>query len=146
MVISDLVTDKEVGLESANSDKWCSCIDGALTNDNYIDRIRRAGFKNIEILQEYEIHTNDVNAFLNEECVGNITNADYSTLATDAYDAYVNFCVKRQTRPLDMAPFGKKLADKGIYNQRHKIGGQSEHYYNCMNLIRSMRSREQSSL
>jgi hypothetical protein len=54
--------------------------------------------------------------------------------------------VKRQTRPLDMAPFGKKLADKGIYNQRHKIGGQSEHYYDGMKLIWSMRSREQSSL
>jgi len=52
MVISDLVTDKEVGLESANSDKWCSCIDGALTKANYMDSIRKAGFKNIEILQE----------------------------------------------------------------------------------------------
>ena len=52
MVISDLVTDKEVGLESANSDKWCSCIDGALTKANYIDSIRKAGFKNIEILKE----------------------------------------------------------------------------------------------
>ena len=52
MVISDLVTSKEVGLESANSDKWSSCIDGALTKDNYIYSIRKAGFKNIEILQE----------------------------------------------------------------------------------------------
>ncbi|HET7148571.1 MAG TPA: arsenite methyltransferase [Candidatus Nitrosopolaris sp.] len=52
MVISDLVTSKEIGLESANSDKWCSCIDGALTKANYMDSIRKAGFKNIEILQE----------------------------------------------------------------------------------------------
>ena len=31
MVISDLVTSKEVDLESVNSEDWCSCIDGALT-------------------------------------------------------------------------------------------------------------------
>jgi SAM-dependent methyltransferase len=52
MVISDLVTSKEVGLDSANSEEWCSCIDGALTKENYIDSIRKAGFKNIEIAQE----------------------------------------------------------------------------------------------
>ncbi len=52
MVISDLVTSKEVGRESANSEDWCSCIDGALTKENYIDSIRKAGFINIEILHE----------------------------------------------------------------------------------------------
>ena len=31
MVISDLVSDKEVSRDSVDSDKWCSCIDGALT-------------------------------------------------------------------------------------------------------------------
>ena len=52
MVISDLVTNKEVGLESVNSKDWCSCIDGALTKENYIDSISKAGFNNIEISQE----------------------------------------------------------------------------------------------
>jgi arsenite methyltransferase len=52
MVISDLVTGKEVGLDSANSEDWCSCIDGALTKENYIDSIRKAGFDNIMVLQE----------------------------------------------------------------------------------------------
>lgn len=52
MVISDLVTSKEVDRESANSEDWCSCIDGALTKENYIDSIRKAGFINIEILHE----------------------------------------------------------------------------------------------
>ena len=52
MVISDLVTSKEVDVESANSEDWCSCIDGALTEENYIDSIRRAGFVNVEILDE----------------------------------------------------------------------------------------------
>ena len=52
MVISDLVTSKEVDLESVNSENWCSCIDGALTKENYIESIRKAGFNNIETLQE----------------------------------------------------------------------------------------------
>jgi arsenite methyltransferase len=52
MVISDLATSKEIDPESADSDKWCNCIDGALTKQNYIDSIRKAGFKVIKILQE----------------------------------------------------------------------------------------------
>jgi len=52
MVISDLVTSKEVGLESADIEEWCSCIDGALTKENYIASIRQVGFKSAEVLQE----------------------------------------------------------------------------------------------
>ena len=52
MVISDLVTSKEVSPESTDSDKWCSCIDGALTKEPYLDSIRKAGFSNIEVLEE----------------------------------------------------------------------------------------------
>jgi arsenite methyltransferase len=52
MVISDLVTTKEVELEAANAGDWCSCIDGALTKVNYLDSIRKAGFKSVEVLQE----------------------------------------------------------------------------------------------
>ena len=52
MVISDLVTSKEVDPESADSDKWCSCIDGALTKEHYLDSIRMAGFSDTEVLEE----------------------------------------------------------------------------------------------
>src|SRR6476660_2313052 len=52
MVISDLVTDKEIAANSIDAESWCSCIDGALTKDNYIKSITEAGFKNIEILDE----------------------------------------------------------------------------------------------
>lgn len=52
MVISDLVTSKEMDKDSVNADNWCSCIDGALTKDNYIDAIRKAGFTNVEVLDE----------------------------------------------------------------------------------------------
>jgi arsenite methyltransferase len=52
MVISDLVTDKEVQESSINSDKWCSCIDGTLTKENYIKSINQSGFKDVCLLQE----------------------------------------------------------------------------------------------
>ena len=37
---------------SINAEKWCSCIDGALTKENYIESIRKAGFTDIEVLDE----------------------------------------------------------------------------------------------
>ena len=52
MVISDLVTDKEVHGDSVDSEKWCNCIDGALTKENYLESIRKGGFQNPEILEE----------------------------------------------------------------------------------------------
>ena len=52
MIISDLVTSREMDLDSVNTDNWCSCIDGALTKENYIDSVAKAGFTNIEILNE----------------------------------------------------------------------------------------------
>jgi arsenite methyltransferase len=52
MVISDLVTNEEVQSDSVNAEKWCGCIDGALTRENYIQSIKDAGFKNVEILNE----------------------------------------------------------------------------------------------
>jgi SAM-dependent methyltransferase len=52
MVISDLVTDKEVHDDSVDSEKWCNCIDGALTKENYLESIRKSGFQNPEILEE----------------------------------------------------------------------------------------------
>jgi len=59
MVISDLVTNKEVGLESATSEEWCSCIDGALTKENYMNNIREAGFNSIGIAQEAPYNETD---------------------------------------------------------------------------------------
>jgi arsenite methyltransferase len=63
MVISDLVTDAEVAQADADIEKWCSCIDGALTNEHYIDSIRQAGFQNIKVLNEqlYTVEDGDGN-------------------------------------------------------------------------------------
>ena len=52
MVISDLITDQELSDEQVNSEKWCECIDGALTKENYLSCIRDAGFEKINILEE----------------------------------------------------------------------------------------------
>jgi arsenite methyltransferase len=52
MIISDLVTSKEVHGKAVNADDWCSCIDGALTKENYTNSIKEAGFQNLRILNE----------------------------------------------------------------------------------------------
>lgn len=52
MIISDLVTSMEVPPENANADKWCGCIDGALTRENYLQSIRKAGFDDVEVLSD----------------------------------------------------------------------------------------------
>ncbi|MGD9534612.1 MAG: methyltransferase domain-containing protein [Candidatus Nitrosocosmicus sp.] len=52
MIISDLATSKEIDRNSIDISNWCSCIDGALTKDNYLNAIRKAGFVDIEILDE----------------------------------------------------------------------------------------------
>ena len=58
MIISDLVTSKEVHGDSVNPEDWCSCIDGALTKENYINSIREAGFSDVRTLNE-QIYLND---------------------------------------------------------------------------------------
>lgn len=50
MVISDLVTDKELEQDQINAEQWCSCIDGALTQEHYIESIKKAGFHDISVL------------------------------------------------------------------------------------------------
>src|SRR5688500_16607480 len=40
MVISDLITTKEISKVDINTNNWCSCIDGALTKENYLKSIR----------------------------------------------------------------------------------------------------------
>jgi hypothetical protein len=52
MMISDMVADKEVDKDAVDPEKWCGCIDGALTKENYLDSIRKAGFKNVQVIEE----------------------------------------------------------------------------------------------
>jgi putative DNA primase/helicase len=94
--------------------------------------------------RDYEENTNDVNAFLYQKCIVDITNPEYSTLATDAYASYVNFCVARGTHSVDMNVFGKKLAARGIYNVRHRDDGSREAYYDGLKLREHLRGSNQA--
>lgn len=47
-----MVTSREVEKAIINEANWCGCLDGALTKDNYLDSIKKAGFTNVEILEE----------------------------------------------------------------------------------------------
>ena len=58
MIISDLVTSKEVRGDSVNPEDWCSCIDGALTKENYINSIKEAGFSDVKTLNE-QVYINE---------------------------------------------------------------------------------------
>jgi arsenite methyltransferase len=68
MVISDLVTDTEIAPADADVERWCGCIDGALTKEHYIDSIRQAGFQNIDVLSEQ--------LYLDEDDNGNQRNGE----------------------------------------------------------------------
>lgn len=76
MIISDLVTSKEVHGESVNAEDWCSCIDGALTKENYINSIKEAGFQNVRILNEktYMEPDNKSDRKITSVVIGAVTN------------------------------------------------------------------------
>lgn len=76
MIISDLVTSKEVHEDSVNSEDWCSCIDGALTKENYIKSIEQAGFQYVRILDEktYMEPDNKSDRKITSVVIGAVTN------------------------------------------------------------------------
>ncbi|MCW4053946.1 MAG: arsenite methyltransferase [Candidatus Bathyarchaeota archaeon] len=53
IMISDIVTEEELPEEVRKSfDAWAGCIAGALEKGQYLDTIRRVGFKNVNIVSE----------------------------------------------------------------------------------------------
>ena len=51
IMISDLVTEGELPEEVRKSfDAWAGCIAGALEKDDYLDKIKQAGFENIKVV------------------------------------------------------------------------------------------------
>jgi arsenite methyltransferase len=53
IMISDLVTEGELPEKVRKSfDAWAGCVAGALEKDQYLNTIRRAGFKNVRIVSE----------------------------------------------------------------------------------------------
>ncbi len=65
--ISDIVTEGEVP-ESIRRDfeKWAGCISGALDREVYLDKLRRAGFKAVDVIDQlaYEAYKTDTFAAL----------------------------------------------------------------------------------
>jgi len=53
IMISDIVTEAELPKEVRKSfEAWAGCVAGALEKNEYLDTIRRAGFKNVKIVSE----------------------------------------------------------------------------------------------
>ncbi len=53
IMISDLVTEGNLPDEIKKSfDAWAGCVAGALEKNDYLDKIRKAGFKNVRIVSE----------------------------------------------------------------------------------------------
>ena len=53
ILVSDIVTDGEIPTEiRKNFQAWAGCIAGALDKQEYIDTIKKAGFKDVEIVSE----------------------------------------------------------------------------------------------
>jgi len=69
LMVSDLVTEGEIPEEVRKSfDAWASCIGGALEKQQYLEGIRKAGFKDVRIVSE---NTYDIN--VTGELKGKIT-------------------------------------------------------------------------
>ena len=53
VLVSDIVTEGQLPDEiKKNFDAWASCIGGALEKSEYLETIRRAGFRNVEIVSQ----------------------------------------------------------------------------------------------
>ena len=99
--------------------------------------IANGGFRNKtidQVKQEYEENTSDVSAFLIQECIVDTQNPEYSTLATDLYAAYVNFCKGRRALPFEMNIFDRELSKHGIHNARYREHGECERYYDVIEI------------
>jgi arsenite methyltransferase len=62
LMVSDIVTKGKLPEDIRKSfDAWAGCIAGALEKNEYIDTIKKAGFKNVKIISEkiYAIDISD---------------------------------------------------------------------------------------
>jgi P4 family phage/plasmid primase-like protien len=95
-----------------------------LRNDN--------GFKDIsveKVRKKYEEKSNTVKAFLDSECIIDISDPLCDVLTTDMYAAYCKFCKDNNERSVDMSVFGKQLAQFGIERKQMKRNGDKSYYY-----------------
>jgi putative DNA primase/helicase len=105
------------------------------------------GFKDIsveKVRKEYEYNANTVKAFLEENCVIDLTSPEYSIPTVYLYNEYENFCKAKQTKPLEMNVFGSKLKEFGIEKDRIRSHGDREYHYFGVKLRSDLRGPNQS--
>ena len=61
IIISDLITTKEIKKDCIDPNNWCSCIDGALTKENYLRSITDANFKKYRDIKRKKTYMNEHN-------------------------------------------------------------------------------------
>ncbi|MCC7559253.1 MAG: arsenite methyltransferase [Methanobacterium sp.] len=77
ILISDIVTEGELPDETRKSfQAWSECTAGAMEKEEYLETIRKAGFKDVEIIEEHFFTEKD----LDERLVGKITSVQVRAL------------------------------------------------------------------
>ncbi len=67
VLVSDIVTEGQLPEEiKRNFDAWASCIGGALEKKEYLETIRRAGFRNVEIVSQQTYYEPGLHEILQE--------------------------------------------------------------------------------
>ena len=87
-----------------------------------------------KVKKEYEQKADHVSRYLQEYCIIDSTERDYSTKTAELYSHYVRICREiMQVRELDENVFGSKLVEHGVLHKRRRIkkgeGGRLEYVY-----------------
>lgn len=91
MLISDLVTEGEIPSSiRKNFQAWSGCIAGAMEKEEYLEEIRKAGFKDVKIIEEHLFTEPD----MDERLVGKITSVHLRALKGEkmGHDKKTAFC------------------------------------------------------
>ena len=60
LIVSDLVTERALPDEiKQNPDAWAACIAGALEQQDYLGRIKKAGFEDVQVVSKTEFYIED---------------------------------------------------------------------------------------
>ena len=77
ILVSDIVTEGEIPLEiRKNFESWAACIAGAMDKQEYLDTIKNAGFKEVEIVSE-KVYTEPN---MDERIIGKIVSVQVKAL------------------------------------------------------------------
>ena len=94
---------------------WCSCIDGALTKENYINSIKEAGFKDVKILNEqlYMDEDKTDGRIITSMVIGAVTGNEILLNPKKSEKTVLFVCVENAGRSQMAEGFFNKYAPKG---------------------------------